>query len=52
MTNVIEIVKASITAYNDKNWSKAKDVLAADVVSAALHITAAIGGRLDSSAEG
>ena len=32
MANVIEIVKASITAYNDKNWSKAKDVLAADAV--------------------
>jgi len=30
MTNVIEIVKASITAYNDKDWSKAKDMLAAD----------------------
>jgi steroid delta-isomerase-like uncharacterized protein len=32
MANVMEIVKASITAYNDKNWSKAKDVLAADAV--------------------
>ena len=32
MANIIEIVKASITAYNDKNWSKAKDVLAADAV--------------------
>jgi SnoaL-like polyketide cyclase len=32
MANVIEIAKASITAYNDKNWSKAKDTLAADAV--------------------
>ncbi len=30
MANVIEIAKASITAYNDKDWSKAKDMLAAD----------------------
>ena len=32
MANVIEIAKASVTAYNDKNWSKAKDMLAADAV--------------------
>jgi steroid delta-isomerase-like uncharacterized protein len=32
MANVIEIAKASVTAYNDKNWSKAKDMLAPDAV--------------------
>lgn len=32
MANAIEIAKASITAYNDKDWSKAKDLLAADAV--------------------
>jgi steroid delta-isomerase-like uncharacterized protein len=32
MANVIEIAKAALTAYNDKNWSKAKDTLAADAV--------------------
>lgn len=32
MANVIEIAKASITAYNDKDWSKVKDMLAADAV--------------------
>jgi len=32
MANVIEIAKASITAYNDKNWGKAKDILAPDAV--------------------
>jgi steroid delta-isomerase-like uncharacterized protein len=32
MANAIEIVKASITAYNDKDWSKAKEALAADAV--------------------
>ena len=32
MANVIEIAKAQISAYNDKNWSKVKDVLAADAV--------------------
>ena len=32
MANVIEIAKAGITAYNDKDWSKAKDILAADAV--------------------
>ena len=30
--NVIEIAKAAVTAYNDKDWSKAKDSLAADAV--------------------
>jgi steroid delta-isomerase-like uncharacterized protein len=32
MANVMEIAKASITAYNEKDWSKAKDTLAADAV--------------------
>lgn len=32
MANAIEIAKASITAYNDKDWSKAKDLLDADAV--------------------
>ena len=32
MANVIEIAKALITAYNEKNWSKVKDMLAADAV--------------------
>jgi hypothetical protein len=32
MVNVIEIGKAYVTAYNDKNWSKTKDSLAADAV--------------------
>jgi steroid delta-isomerase-like uncharacterized protein len=32
MANVIEIAKASITAYNDKSWSKVKDLLATDAV--------------------
>ena len=32
MANVIEIAKASITAYNDKDWSKTKEMLAADAV--------------------
>src|SRR6201986_2290275 len=32
MSNVIDIAKAGITAYNDKDWSKAKDILAADAV--------------------
>jgi len=32
MANVIEIARASITAYNDKDWSKAKDALAVDAV--------------------
>ena len=32
MTNVIEIAKASVIAYNEKNWTKAKDSLAADAI--------------------
>ena len=32
MPNVIEIAKAAVTAYNEKNWSKAKDILAADAM--------------------
>ena len=32
MANVIEIAKALITAYNEKNWSKVKEMLAADAV--------------------
>jgi steroid delta-isomerase-like uncharacterized protein len=32
MANVIDIAKAGITAYNDKDWGKAKDMLAADAV--------------------
>jgi steroid delta-isomerase-like uncharacterized protein len=32
MANVIDIAKAAVTAYNEKNWSKAKDILAANAV--------------------
>jgi steroid delta-isomerase-like uncharacterized protein len=32
MANVIEIAKALIIAYNDNNWIKVKDMLAADAV--------------------
>ena len=32
MANVIEIAKAAVTAYNEKDWSKAKDILAANAV--------------------
>jgi steroid delta-isomerase-like uncharacterized protein len=32
MTNVIEIAKATITAYNEKDWKKARDLMAADTV--------------------
>jgi steroid delta-isomerase-like uncharacterized protein len=32
MANVIEISKGLISAYNEKNWSKVKDMLAADAV--------------------
>jgi steroid delta-isomerase-like uncharacterized protein len=32
MANVIEIAKAAVTAYNDKDWNKGKDILAADAV--------------------
>jgi steroid delta-isomerase-like uncharacterized protein len=32
MANVIEIAKAAVTAYNEKDWNKARDLLAADAV--------------------
>ena len=32
MANVIEIAKAAVIAYNEKDWSKARDILAADAV--------------------
>jgi steroid delta-isomerase-like uncharacterized protein len=32
MANVIEIAKASVTAYNEKDWNKIRDLLAADAV--------------------
>lgn len=32
MANITEIAKAATIAYNDKNWSKAKEVLATDAV--------------------
>jgi steroid delta-isomerase-like uncharacterized protein len=32
MADVIEIAKALITAYNEKNWSKVNEMLAADAV--------------------
>lgn len=32
MADVVEIAKAVISAYNDRNWSKEKDVLATDAV--------------------
>jgi steroid delta-isomerase-like uncharacterized protein len=32
MANVIEIAKAAVTAYNDKDWNKTRDMLAADAV--------------------
>ena len=32
MANVSEIAKAAVTAYNEKDWSKAKDILAANAV--------------------
>src|SRR6476661_345183 len=32
MANVIEIAKAAVTAYNEKDWSKAKDILAPNAV--------------------
>lgn len=32
MANVIDIAKAAVTAYNEKDWSKAKDILAANAV--------------------
>jgi len=30
MANVIEIAKASVTAYNEKDWNTIRDLLAAD----------------------
>ncbi len=32
MANVIEIAKAAVTAYNEKDWNKTRDMLAADAV--------------------
>jgi IS5 family transposase len=32
MANVVEIAKAAVTAYNEKDWNKARDILAADAV--------------------
>ncbi|MBR1143936.1 ester cyclase [Bradyrhizobium sp. AUGA SZCCT0431] len=32
MANVIDIAKAAVIAYNEKDWSKAKDILAANAV--------------------
>jgi len=32
MANVIDIAKAAVTAYNEKDWSKVKDILAANAV--------------------
>jgi steroid delta-isomerase-like uncharacterized protein len=32
MANVIEIAKATVTAYNEKNWNEMRDLLAADAV--------------------
>ena len=32
MANVIDIAKAAVTAYNEKDWSKAKGILAANAV--------------------
>ena len=32
MANVIEIAKAAVIAYNEKDWNKCKDILAADAV--------------------
>jgi steroid delta-isomerase-like uncharacterized protein len=32
MANVIEIAKAAVTAYNEKDWNKSRDMLAADAV--------------------
>jgi steroid delta-isomerase-like uncharacterized protein len=32
MANVIEIAKAAVIAYNEKDWSKGKDILAANAV--------------------
>ncbi|MEH2499147.1 steroid delta-isomerase-like uncharacterized protein [Bradyrhizobium sp. AZCC 1678] len=32
MANVIEIAKATVAAYNNKNWNEVRDLLAADAV--------------------
>src|SRR6202045_4500963 len=32
MANVIEIAKSAVTAYNEKDWNKTRDLLAADAV--------------------
>ncbi|MFG3594076.1 ester cyclase [Bradyrhizobium sp. RDI18] len=32
MANIIEIAKATVTAYNNKNWNEMSDLLAADAV--------------------
>jgi steroid delta-isomerase-like uncharacterized protein len=32
MANVIEIAKAEVTAYNEKDWNKTRDMLAADAM--------------------
>ncbi|MEH2554429.1 steroid delta-isomerase-like uncharacterized protein [Bradyrhizobium algeriense] len=32
MANVIEIAKATVAAYNNKNWNEMRDLLAADAV--------------------
>jgi hypothetical protein len=32
MANVIEIAKAAVTAYNEKDWDKTREMLAADAV--------------------
>jgi steroid delta-isomerase-like uncharacterized protein len=32
MANVIEIAKAAVSAYNEKDWNKTRDLLAADAV--------------------
>lgn len=32
MANVIEIAKAAVAAYNEKDWNKTRDLLAADAV--------------------
>jgi steroid delta-isomerase-like uncharacterized protein len=32
MANVIEIAKAEVTAYNEKDWNKTRDMLSADAM--------------------
>jgi steroid delta-isomerase-like uncharacterized protein len=32
MANVIEVAKAEVTAYNEKDWNKTRDMLAADAM--------------------